>query len=131
MEVRQIRCFILLLQGIGETQIMKSLEFSDNNLDIDGTSFELEYNIEDARIIDNKVIVIYKFDELVPKHRLFNNCQAFDSNGTLLWTAEHPTNASADFYVNFIMDNKLWNFGCFVCTCDFSTGKLLNAQFTK
>lgn len=110
---------------------MKSLEFSENFLNIDGKSFELEFNIADARIIDDVAIVIYKFDELAPKHCQFNNCQAFDSTGTLLWTAEHPTNASADSYVNFMKGNKLWNFGCFVCTLDFKTGKLLDAQFTK
>jgi hypothetical protein len=110
---------------------MKSLEFSDNKLNIDDKSFELQYNIEEARILDEKATVIYKFDELAPKNRQFNNCQAFDSDGTLLWTAEHPTNTSADFYINFMKDNKLWNFGCFICAIDFSTGKLLNAQFTK
>lgn len=110
---------------------MKSLEFSDNKLNIDGKIYELEYNIQDARIIEDKAVVIYKFDKMAPKNRQFNNCQAFDSNGKLLWTAEHPTNASADSYVNFIKENKLWNFGCFVCALDFSTGKLLAAQFTK
>lgn len=110
---------------------MKSLKFSDNILNIDGKSLKLEFNIEDARIIDNKAIVIYKFDELVPKFRQFNNCQAFDSTGTLLWTAEHPTNGSADSYVNFMAGNKLRNFGCFVCSLDFSTGKLKDVQFTK
>ena len=98
---------------------MKSLEFSENYLKLDGKSFELEFNIADARIIDNKAIVIYKFDELAPKHGQFNNCQAFDSVGTLIWTAEHPTNGSSDSYVNFMNENKLWNFGCFVCTLEF------------
>jgi len=77
--------------------------------------------------------VIFKFDETVPKYRQFNNCKAFDINGNLIWTAEHPTNAPSDFYVDFMdsESNRLWIFGCFVCKLDFKTGKLRHADFTK
>jgi len=112
---------------------MNNIKFEDKILNIDGKELELEFTISDARIIDNLAIVIYKFDDSVPKYRQFQNCMAFDKNGELVWTAEHPTNTTADSYVEFINsnDNRIWNFGCFICEIDFSNGKLLNVKFTK
>lgn len=100
---------------------------------IDSQIFELDYQIRDARIIENLAVVIYRFDEMVSRNQQFNNCQAFDNNGKLIWSAEHPTNTSAVFYVEFMdsKKNKLWNFGCFICEIDFKTGKLIQADFTK
>lgn len=121
--------FTLLLCGIK----MKRLNYRGKNLEIDGKSIKLNYNIKDARIIDNKAIVIFEFDELADKYKQFQNCIAMDANGDKLWVAEHPTNQTADTYLEFMnkADNRLWNFACFVCTIDFATGKLKNAEFTK
>ena len=112
---------------------MKNVTFEGQTLRIDGISIRLDYNIAETRIVDDLAIVILKFDELAPKHRQFQNCIAYDKDGKQIWIAEHPTSQSADSYVNFMdgNDNRLWNFGCFVCSLDFKTGKLLDAQFTK
>ena len=112
---------------------MKKVESSNRILKIDGNEFELEYNIREVRIINDLAVVIYKFDENAPKHRQFKNCKAFDKNGKLIWTAEHPTNMTADSYVEFMKGNKnrIWNFGGFICELDFQNGKLKNAEFTK
>ncbi len=112
---------------------MKNLTFEGRRLKIDDISIHLDYNIAETRIINDLAIVILKFDELAPKHRQFQNCIALDKSGKQIWIAEHPTNQSADSYVNFMgtHDNRLWNFGCYVCSLDFNTGKLLNAEFTK
>ncbi|WP_320051766.1 hypothetical protein [uncultured Acetobacteroides sp.] len=112
---------------------MKHLDFKDKFLRIDDKELEMEFSIKDARIIDNKAIVIFDFNDLVPKHRQFNNCRAFDNNGDLIWIAEHPTNTSADFYVEFMdsKSNKLWNFSCFICQLDYKTGRLIKSEFTK
>lgn len=112
---------------------MNNIGFENNKLKIDGQIFELDYQIKDARIIDNLAIVIFKFGETVPKFRQFNNCKAFDSKGNLIWTAEHPTSTTSDFYVEFMdsKSNSLWNFACFICSLDFKTGKLIKADFTK
>ena len=112
---------------------MNKIEFSNKELIIDGVKFDLAHTIRDARIIENLAVVIFKFTDEIPRHRQFNNCQAFDRNGKLIWTAEHPTNTTADFYVEFMdsKKNKLWNFGCFVCELDFKNGKLIKAVFTK
>ena len=112
---------------------LKKVKSDNRTLFIDGKQFELEHRIKDVRIIDSLAVVIYDFDENVPRHRQFQNCKAFDSNGELIWTAEHPTNMTADSYVEFMKGrgNKLWNFGCFICELDFKNGKLKNAVFTK
>jgi len=112
---------------------MKLLAFENRLLRIDNNEFELEFTIEDTRIIDNMAIVIFKFDELIPKYRQFRNCRAYDENGIEIWIAEHPTNVSSDFYIGFIdtKSNNLWNFSCFVCEIDFKSGKIINANFTK
>ena len=112
---------------------MNKVEFEDKKLKIDGKELELEFTINDARLINNLAIVIYKFDNSVPKNRQFQNCKAYDKDGMLVWTAEHPTNTTADSYVEFMNrnDNRIWNFGCFICEIDFDNGKLLSARFTK
>jgi hypothetical protein len=112
---------------------MRTIKFKGKNLEIDGTSLELDFQIDDVRIIDNRAIVLFKNNALAPKNRQFNNCHAYDNQGKLIWVAEHPTNETSDFYVNFVSseDNRLWNFACFVCQLDFKNGKLIKADFTK
>ena len=112
---------------------MENIIFQNRTLSIDGNEFELDHQIRDARLINDLAVVIYAFDQTVNRHRQFRNCKAFDSDGKLMWTAEHPTNATADYYVEFMegKDNQIWNFGCFVCELDFSNGRLKKADFTK
>lgn len=112
---------------------LDKVKSKNRTLIIDGKQFELEHRISEVRIIENLAIVIYDFDDNAPKHRQFQNCKAFDENGELIWTAEHPTNTTADSYVEFMSgsENKIWNFGCFICELDFKNGKLKNAVFTK
>ena len=112
---------------------MKLLAFENRILRIDNNEFELEFTIEDARIIDNLAIVIFKFDKLVPTYRQFRNCRAYNEDGVEIWIAEHPTNVTADFFMGFMdaKSNKLWNFGCFICEMNYRTGKIINAEFTK
>ena len=112
---------------------MKKVKSENRTLFIDGKQFELEHRIKDVRIINDLAVIIYDFDENAPRHRQFQNCKAFDINGNLIWTAEHPTNMTADLYVEFMKGRgkKLWNFGGFVCELDFKNGKIKNAEFTK
>ena len=112
---------------------MKKLQFKDNFLIIDDYIFQLNHTIRDARLIENKAVVIFKYDDSVPRHKQFNNLQAFNQKGELIWIAEHPTTETADFYLEFISpeSNKLWNFRCFNCEIDFNSGKLIKVEFTK
>tara|TARA_B100000780_G_C21053927_1_gene423323 strand:+ start:179 stop:508 length:330 start_codon:yes stop_codon:yes gene_type:complete len=107
------------------------LKFRDNILEIGEENFEMEFPIRTAKIIDDLVVVIFDHSEKVPRYSQHQNCRAFDLKGNHIWTAEHPTNGNADYYIDFIEKNKLWNFACFVCEIDFKNGKLIDAQFSK
>lgn len=63
---------------------MNKVELHDKELIIDGVKFDLAHTIKGARIIENLAVVIFKFDDDIPRYRQFNNCQAFDTNGKLL-----------------------------------------------
>jgi hypothetical protein len=67
-----------------------------------------------------------------PQGRPAPNLISYDLHQRELWTAENP-GGGADAYVNFITDSplKVWNFSCFICTLDESTGKLIKKEFTK
>lgn len=107
------------------------MKFRDNILEIDGENFEMDFPIRTAKKINDLAVVIFDHSEKIPKYSQHQNCRAFDLKGNHVWTAEHPTNGSADYYVDFMDKNKLWNFACFVCEIDFRNGKLVDAQFTK
>ena len=112
---------------------MNKVASNNRTLIIDRKEFTLDHPIHQVRIIENLAIVIYDFDDSAPKHTQFQNCKAFDDDGKLIWTAEHPTNSAADSYVEFMneTDDKLWNFACFVCELNFKNGRLKNAVFRK
>ena len=94
--------------------------------------WDVAYPIEDCALVADKVIVIY--DQMAgPTWRQFRNLVAFDLEGRKIWTAEHPTNETADVYLKITKADPLtvWNFGCFICRIDLETGKLLESTFTK
>lgn len=85
-----------------------------------------------AAVIGDRVVLIYDY-MAGPRHRQFQNLEAFSFSGERLWTAEHPTSETADAYVEFISTSPLavWNFACYRCTIDPSSGRLIESQFTK
>jgi hypothetical protein len=107
------------------------MNFKDNILELDGREFKLDFPIRTAKKINDLAVVIFDHSDKVPKYCQHQNCMAFDSDGNHVWTAEHPTNGNADYYIDFLQNNKLWNFSCFICTIDFTNGKLIDAEFTK
>jgi hypothetical protein len=110
----------------------KRVSFDGTHIRVDSSEWVVDYPILDARLVGDIVVIVYDY-MAGPRHRQFCNAQAFDLAGALLWTAEHPTNATVDAYVNIVeaVPLILWNFACFRCTLDPRTGKLLNAEFTK
>ncbi len=112
---------------------MKILNHRDSVVTIDGKSFQLEYHVNDARIVEGRAVIIFKDSSGIGRLRQFQNCHAYNDEGELLWVAEHPTNRTNDLYLNFVDKdtNRLWNFACFTCELDFSTGKLKDVLFTK
>ena len=106
--------------------------FEGRTLHVAGETWSVDYPISDACLIDDVVVVIHDYMSGPPRSQ-FRNAEGFDVVGRKLWTAEHPTNETVDAYVKFIDWDPLvlWNFACFRCTIDPSTGKLLKAVFTK
>ncbi len=108
------------------------LTFNKDTISINGQSWKVDHEIHDARVISEKVVVLYQYYK-GPKNSQFKNLEAFDLGGKKLWTAEHPTSETSDTYVEIRQENPLvlWNFACFVCRVDPESGKLLKSDFTK
>jgi hypothetical protein len=108
------------------------LAFEGKTVRVAGQTWTVEHPLADARIVQGVVIVIYDYMS-GPRHRQFQNAEGFDFTGRKLWTAQHPTNETADAYVSIVGVNPLvlWNFACYSCTIDPANGRLLAAVFTK
>jgi hypothetical protein len=118
---------------IGTTMQDPTLSFEGNTVRIDDQKWDVDYSIQECTMVDDKVVLIYDYSAKPSYSGQFRNLEAFDITGRKLWTAEHPTNETADVYVHFINTHPLtaWNFACYVCRIDPSNGKLLEAAFTK
>ena len=101
-------------------------------LQLDETILDLPHPILDARQLGDRIVVIFDYMDF-PKWRQARNLRAFDRQGRELWIAEHPTNETADCYVNFMRDDPLTvgNFVGYRCVIDKATGKLVESEFTK
>ena len=83
-------------------------------------------------MIDGRVVLLYEY-MAGRRDRQFRNLEAFTLAGKRLWTAEHPTTEIADTYVEILTTDPFvaWNFACYQCTIDSSSGRLIEAQFVK
>lgn len=110
----------------------EGVSFDGNSVRVGAHEWQVEHKVRDARLVGERVVVLYDYT-VGPRHRQFRNVQAFDRQGALLWTAEHPTTESVDAYIEFVEVAPLilWNFACYRCTLDPRTGKLLEAQFIE
>ncbi len=90
------------------------------------------YPIEHCVLVGDKVVVIYEHSSGKTWGQ-FRNLEAFSLAGRQLWTAEHPTNETADAYVRVLALDPLTvlNFAGFVCQLDEATGKILKKEFIK
>jgi hypothetical protein len=106
--------------------------FAGNTVRVGSRKWNVDYPVRDARLVGDSLVVIYEYTA-GPRHRQFQNVQAFDRSGGLLWTAEHPTAEIVDAYIEIVEVAPLilWNFACYRCTLDPVTGKLLKAQFIQ
>ncbi len=108
------------------------IQFNGKEITVAGQTWTVAYPVADAKIVDGRVVLIYGRSS-GPSWRQFQNLHACDLDGNALWTAEHPTNTTADFYVQFIEGDQLsvLNFASYVCQIEPETGKLKQAIFTK
>lgn len=109
-----------------------NLDKEGHQLLIKGEWKEMPHPILDARQVGRRIIVIYDYMDF-PKWRQAHNLVAYDLNGNELWTAEHPTNTTADCYVNFLSESPLIvdNFAGYKCIINESSGRLIESRFTK
>lgn len=108
------------------------IDIRGKQLQLDETVLDLKHPILDVRQFSDRIVVIFDYMDF-PKWRQARNLRAFNLQGKELWIAEHPTNETADCYVNFMKDDPLTvgNFAGYRCIIDTSTGKLLESVFTK
>jgi hypothetical protein len=108
------------------------VSFSGKSVNVANHSWQSPWPVKQAAVIGGKVILLYDY-MAGPKHRQFQNLEAFTNSGERLWTAGHPTSDTADAYVEILSTNPfvVWNFGCYRCTIDPFNGRLIEAQFTK
>ena len=112
---------------------MANASFDGQEITFESRSWTADHPIAALRVAEGVVAVIYDY-MAGPQHQQFRNLQGFDARGNLLWTAEHPTNETADAYVNFGQDADILeahSFAGYVCRLDPKTGKLVDARFTK
>ena len=108
------------------------MQINGKEITVASERWSVPYPVADARVVDQSVIVLYDY-MTGPRHRQFQNLEAFDFTGRKLWTAEHPTSATQDCYVAFqsIRPLRLSNFAGFECELAPDSGRIIAATFTK
>jgi len=87
-------------------------------------------------IINHEDIVLKLFNWMdYPKNQAARNVEAYDKNGNCLWVIESLNgNPETDYYTNISSKNgkiHAFNFQCYDCLIDESTGKVISSKFTK
>jgi hypothetical protein len=108
------------------------VRFEGDRVFVGGDSWRAPYPISDLRLVGAIIALIYDYMS-GPRHHQFQNLEGFDLDGHKLWTAQHPSNETADAYVKFVDGEGLiaWNFASYECTIDPTTGRLISRVFSK
>ncbi|GGK24630.1 hypothetical protein SAMN04490189_3968 [Pseudomonas koreensis] len=98
----------------------------------DGISFEGEYAVLEAVLIEERMMVTFDwmaFEKDVPARNLF----CYDRSGNLLWRAQDIGMGIVDAYTGVTNEEPLWvgNFAGFSCRIDEASGQVLETRFTK
>ena len=99
---------------------------------MNGTWWNLDRPVLDARLIGGKVIVLYD-KASYPKGKAAPNLVAFGTKQELLWVADNPTGHATDGYTAFLCESplKVANFSGLSCRLDVETGKIKKIIFTE
>ena len=108
------------------------ISFSGRTVTVAGHTWPAPWPVRQAAVIDGRAILIYDY-MAGPRHRQFQNHEAFSFSGQKLWTVEHPSSQIADSHVEFTNLSPLvvWNFACHRCTVYPASGRLSESQFMK
>lgn len=112
---------------------MDTLSVAGHQIHCGPHAWNAPYPIHSAAFIEGVVVLVYRYDAAADQPGQFQNLRGFSPAGELLWIAEHPTNTSADTYVDLLSEVPLRasNFAGYVCEIDPRTGRILHATFTK
>jgi hypothetical protein len=75
--------------------------FTGRIVRVDGRSWRVAYPIRDLRRVGDTIALIYDYTA-GPRAATVPEPGRVDLEGRRLWTAQHPTNETADVYVNFL-----------------------------
>jgi len=111
---------------------MHTVTFFGSEVTVAGRTWRVPFPIVQALLAGERVLVLYDY-MAGPRHRQFQNLEAFTLDGVRLWTAEHPTSTTPDAYVSIksVSPLRVSNFASYDCTLDIETGRLLQSAFTK
>jgi len=120
---------------------MISIKYLGSDLNINGKILSMQYEIRDAFILGEKIIVLidpnsYLGDPMYSKERRrgvnsFKNLFAISFDGEKLWEAEYPE--KVDYFYKIISREPLIvsSFSSFRCEINPKTGSILNQIFLK
>jgi hypothetical protein len=111
---------------------MHIVTFSGSEVTVAGSTWRVPYPVAQAVLVGDRVLVLYDY-MAGPRHRQFQNLEAFTLDGVRLWTAEHPTSTTADAYVSItsVSPLRVSSIASYDCTLDEQSGRLLQSEFTK
>jgi hypothetical protein len=109
-----------------------NLEVRGNRIFGNGISFEGEYPVLEAILIDERVMVTFDwmaFERDIPARNLF----CYDRSGNLVWRAPDIGMGIVDAYTGVTNKEPLWvgNFAGVSCRIDEASGQVLETRFTK
>jgi len=108
------------------------IEIEASSVKLPTTTIDVGYPVLDARTINGFVVVLcdwMAFPRGVPARNLF----AYTYEGALLWRAADIGWGATDAYTAITSEEPLvaFNFACFSCTIDPTTGQVQQQRFTK
>ena len=108
------------------------IHFRDQTLHLDQSVLELDYPIQDIRVFENIVVVLFRPDSFKGSGQ-FRNLVAYDLSGSRRWTAELPTNLGMDAYYQIVQNDGLVvdSYCSYRCEVELSTGRIIEKESCK
>jgi hypothetical protein len=108
------------------------IEFRGSQVSAPLGPMEVGFPVLDARLIADTVLVLCDWMTF-PKGEPARNLFAYSPIGELLWQAQDIGMGAFDAYTDITSESPLvvFNYACFACTIDLSTGEVTSKQFTK
>ena len=112
---------------------MIEIGYHENIISINNNDYKLEFAIEEAFALDDKVIVLFDPDCRMESFGQFRNLIALDTLGKTIWTAELPTTTTGDRYYMVVSKFPLVvnSFHSYTCEIDPETGRIKDKIYYK